>query len=413
MSIQVCDTPNQASNIIYERALNLEQPAFWGGVFAMTLCIFSLVSSEFMPVGLLTPLAADLSISEGLAGQGIAISGMFGVLTSLSISALAGGINRKIPLLTMTSLMLLSALIIALSPNYVTYMTGRAFLGVAIGGFWSMSAATAIRLVPKDQLPRALAIFNGGNALAIVVAAPLGSYIGSLLGWRGAFFCLIPVSLIALIWQWRSLPDLHPEAHTQTVTNPFKLFKNQLVTLGMSAVGIFFMGQFALYTYVRPYLEAATHISSTMLSIALLTIGLAGFVGASLVGSIVQKIGVYQTLIAIPFLLSIIALLLITFSDALIPVMVLLGLWGFVATAAPVVWWMWLTNTIPDSAEVGGGLMVAVIQLAIALGSILGGILFDLSGYQSTFMLSAVLLVIAAFLALLSLRKANLYGKNN
>lgn len=83
--------------------------AFWSGVFSMTLCVFALIASEFMPVSLLTPLAADLRISKGLAGYGIAISGVFAVLTSLSISALAGTMNRKTLLLLLTGLMCVSA----------------------------------------------------------------------------------------------------------------------------------------------------------------------------------------------------------------------------------------------------------------------------------------------------------------
>ena len=113
----------------------------------MTLCVFVLIASEFMPVSLLTPLAADLGVTEGLAGQGIAISGALAVLTSLFLSWLAGNMNRKHLLLGMTILMALSGLIIAFAQNYQTYMTGRALIGIAIGGFWSMSAATAIRLV--------------------------------------------------------------------------------------------------------------------------------------------------------------------------------------------------------------------------------------------------------------------------
>ncbi|MGO4556881.1 MFS transporter, partial [Stenotrophomonas sp. 2YAF22] len=166
--------------------------ANWGGVLAMTLCVFALIASEFMPVSLLTPLAADLGVSEGLAGYGIAISGAFAVLTSLSISRLAGSINRKTVLLTLTALMAVSGVVVALAPSYPIYMMGRALIGVVIGGFWSLSAATAMRLVPAAQVPRALAIFNGGNALATVVAAPLGSYLGGVIGWRGAFLCLLP-----------------------------------------------------------------------------------------------------------------------------------------------------------------------------------------------------------------------------
>lgn len=160
----------------------------------MTLCVFVLIASEFMPVSLLTPITRDLGVTEGLAGQGIAISGALAVLTSLTLSTLAGKMNRKFLLLGMTVLMAVSGLIIALASSYLMYMVGRAMIGVAIGGFWSMSAATAIRLVPQHQVTRALAIFNAGNALATVVAAPLGSYLGATVGWRGAFLCLSRLS---------------------------------------------------------------------------------------------------------------------------------------------------------------------------------------------------------------------------
>ncbi|VDR27901.1 Purine ribonucleoside efflux pump nepI [Raoultella terrigena] len=157
-----------------------KEHARWGGIFAMTLCVFVLIASEFMPVSLLTPVAKDLAVTEGLAGQGIAISGALAVLTSLTLATIAGNVNRKYLLLGMTALMALSGIVIALGSSFPIYMAGRALIGIAIGGFWSMSAATAIRLVPQHQVSRALAIFNGGNALATVVAAPLVAISGPL-----------------------------------------------------------------------------------------------------------------------------------------------------------------------------------------------------------------------------------------
>ncbi|HCY63253.1 MAG TPA: MFS transporter [Oxalobacteraceae bacterium] len=379
------------------------QPAYWGGVFAMTLGAFALVASEFMPVSLLTPVAADLSISEGLAGQAISVSGVFAVLTSLVIPAIAGKISRKALLLWLTGLMVLSAPIVALAPNYATYMAGRVLLGVAIGGFWSLSAAAAIRLVPTDKVPRALAVFNGGNALATVIAAPLGSYLGSIIGWRGAFFCLAPIAMLAFIWQGISLPTMKGEERPAGSGNVFKLLKNPLVALGMAAVSVFFMGQFALFTYLRPFLETVTGVEVSTLSLILLTIGVGGVIGTVLIGTFLQK-SFYGTLIAIPILMAIIALTLVALGTSVTAVVVLLGVWGLVATAAPVGWWSWLARTLPENAEGGGGLMVAVVQLAIGLGSTVGGLLFDMSGYQSTFLVSAALLLLSAFLAYMASR---------
>lgn len=375
-----------------------QRPAYWGAVFAMTLFVFALIASEFMPVSLLTPIAGDLRVSQGWAGYGIAISGAFAVSTSLSITSLVSTMNRKTLLLLLTGLMCLSGAVIGLAPNYITYMIGRALIGVVIGGFWSISAAVAMRLVPIRSVPKALAIFNGGNALATVVAAPFGSYLGGVIGWRGAFFCLVPIALIALAWQWISLPSIEAVPRKAGRNTVFGLLKTPLVAFGMLGVGTFFTGQFILFTYVRPFLETVTQVDISTLSIILLVIGIAGFIGTILIGALL-KFGLYRILILIPVVMSIIAVGLIIFGNGLAMAFILLGLWGLMATAAPVGWWSWLALSLPKDAEAGGGLMVAVIQLSIALGSTIGGILYDGRGYSTTFVTSAVVLLIAACLA--------------
>jgi len=406
MTVQLTDLPADQARVHSETA---QQPAFWSGVFAMTLCVFALIASEFMPVSLLTPLAADLHVSQGLAGYGIAISGAFAVLTSLSISTLAGTMNRKTLLLALTALMCVSGLVIGAAPGYAVYMLGRALIGVVVGGFWSMSAAVAMRLVPAASVPRALAIFNGGNALATVVAAPLGSYLGGVIGWRGAFYCLVPVALLAFVWQWISLPALRATPRPSGARNVFTLLGTPLVALGMLAVGLFFMGQFVLFTYIRPFLETVTRVDVATLSMLLLVLGIAGFVGTACIGGFL-KTGLYRTLVVIPAIMAAIALALVGFGDRAAVAFVLLALWGLVATAAPVGWWSWLARSLPDDAEAGGGLIVAVVQLSIALGSTLGGVLFDASGYRATFTASAVLLLAASVFAALTARAARTHA---
>lgn len=381
------------------------KPAYWSGVFAMTLCVFALIASEFMPVSLLTPLAADLSVTEGMAGQGIAISGAFAVLTSLFIQVLAGSLDRKNLLLALTALMGVSGAIVALAPGYAIYMLGRALLGVVIGGFWSMSAATAIRLVPAEKVPRALAIFNSGNALAAIIAVPLGAYLGAVIGWRGAFLCLVPIAAIAFVWQWLSLPSMPAAVRARGAGNVFLLLKKPLVLLGMLAVGIFFMGQFALFTFIRPFLETVTAVAVPTLSAMFFVLGIAGLVGTILIGGLLQR-NMYRMLIVMPLLMAVTAFALIAFGSSVAAVFVLLGFWGLVATAAPVGWWAWLAKSVPENAEAGGGLMVAVVQLSIAVGSTVGGVLFDVGGYQTTFVASALLLLLAAVLAALTARRA-------
>lgn len=369
----------------------------WGAVFALSLAAFALVASEFMPVSLLTPLAADLGISQGQAGQGISVSGLFALLTSLVIARVAARVDRKRLLVALTLLMIVSGSVVAFAPNYLVFMLGRALIGVAIGGFWSLSAATAMRLVPEGQVPRALAIVNGGNALATVIAAPLGSFLGGLIGWRGAFFCVVPVAVVAVLWLLLSLPSITPRSQADN-GNLLRLIKRAPVALGMLAISVFFMGQFMLFTYLRPFLEGVTQVGVSLLSLMLLVLGLAGLAGTLLIERVLKN-SLYPTLIAIPVLMAVIALALVAFGSSTVITGALLCVWGLVATAAPVGWWTWLAKTLPEDAEAGGGLMVAIIQLAIAAGATLGGVVFDLSGYQATFALSAALLCMAAILA--------------
>lgn len=374
---------------------NTTQPmTAWSAVFALSLCASTLVASEFMPVSLLTPIAGGLHLTEGQAGQAISISGLFAVLTSLFISAATSGVDRRLLLLSLTGLMLVSGIVVAVAPNYPVLMAGRALVGIAIGGFWSMSAATMIRLVPAIAVPRALAVLNGGNALATTVAAPLGSFLGQYIGWRGAFFCIVPVAALTFAWQFLTLPRM-PSRQPARAAAAFKVLRRPGVPYGMLAAALFFLGQFALFTYLRPFLETVTRVDVTTISALLLVMGVAGLIGTSLIGFVIRE-RLYASLVVIPFAMSLMACALTAFGASLIATAGLMFLWGLVGTAAPVGWWMWLSKALPDDAEAGGGLMVAVVQLAITAGAAGGGVLFDTGGYRSTFLFSAVILALSS-----------------
>ncbi|MCE5988685.1 MFS transporter [Pseudomonas sp. LM20] len=371
----------------------------WGAVLAMSLCAFALVASEFLPVSLLTPLATDLSLTEGEAGQAISISGFFAVVTSLLLSTLTQGTDRKPVLLGTTALMLVSGAMVAFAPNYMTLMMGRAVLGIAIGGYWSMSTAVMMRIAPEALVPKAIAVMQGGTALATAIAAPVGSYLGGLIGWRGAFLCVVPLAAIALIWQAFTLPAMPGERGTVSVTDPLRLLGDSKVALGMAAVAFLFMGQFTLFTYLRPFLETVTHVDVPTLSLLLLIIGVAGLVGTMMVGSLVSR-HLFRVLPGIPLLMAVVAFAVISTGSWIVPTAVLLGGWGLIATCAPVGWFTWLARMLPEDAEAGGGLMVAVIQLAITVGATSGGVLYDGVGYQATFIASGMMLLVATALTM-------------
>lgn len=377
----------------------------WGAVYAMTLCVSALIAAEFLPVSLLTPIAGDLGMTEGQAGQAIAISGAFAVITSLLISRLTRGIDRRHLLLGLTTLMIVSGLMVAFAPNAPVFMAGRALLGVVVGGFWSMSAATVMRLVPEDQVPRALNLLNGGNALATTIAAPLGAYLGQYIGWRGAFFLVVPLGVLTVAWQYLTLPALPAAMATPRTLAVFGVLRRPPVAIGMLAVAALFAGRFAIFTYLRPFLETVTRVSPSTLSLFLLLIGVAGLAGSILiVGMLTRRLRL--TLVGPPIAMAALAIALIVLGASPLLTAGVLTLWGLISTPSSAAWWTWLSKTMPENAEAGGGLMVAVIQLAITLGAALGGLLVDTSGYAAAFLAGAAILLGSAALTFLGSRTA-------
>jgi predicted MFS family arabinose efflux permease len=380
----------------------LDDRAAWGAVLSMALCVAVLIASEFMPVSLLSPIAADLGVTEGRTGQAISISGAFAVVTSLLVASLTRRIDRKLVLTGFTVLLIASGVAVTFAPNYAFLMVGRALLGVAIGGFWSMSTSIVMRLLSEDLIPRGLAMLNAGNAIAATVAAPLGSLLGAHVGWRGAFFLVVPLGLLALVWQWISLPPLPPRGRRAS-GNVLALLGRRPVALGMASILMLFMGQFALFTYLRPFLESVTGVGISALSAILLVMGLAGVAGTWCIGRLLGT-RLFSILIVIPLVMSILAVGLIALGAMPLAVTLLLVAWGFFGTAAPVGWGTWLSRTLPDDAEAGGGLQVATIQLAITGGAAIGGTLFDAVGWWGAFAFGAALLCGSSLLALAAWR---------
>ncbi|SIQ59208.1 Predicted arabinose efflux permease, MFS family [Aeromonas hydrophila] len=364
----------------------------WSAVAAMSLCVALLIAAEFMPVSLLTPIATDLGASNGMAGLAIAISGLFAVPTSLLIAPLSHRLDRRHVLLGLAVVMLTSLIVIALSPNFTVLMVARALLGIVIGGFWALATATIMRLVGSQSVPKALGILYTGNAVATAFAAPIGSYLGGLIGWRGVFWLLVPLVVINLLWMALCLPSMRSQARSQSA---FRLMQRPNVVIAIMGVTLTFAGAFSAFTYFRPFLETRTLVDLPQLSALLLALGLAGFAGTTAVSLLLHR-HLYRMLRWLPLALGVITLALLTVAHHFWGVALMLILWGTLNSAIPVAWSAWITQGIADTPESGGGLMVAAIQLSITLGAAVGGWLLDSLSISATFMGSALLLTAAS-----------------
>ncbi|ANN80094.1 MFS transporter [Bordetella flabilis] len=374
----------------------------WGAVFSMALGVFGLVTAEFLPASLLTPMAADLKITEGLAGQAVTATAAVALVTSLLIATVTRRMDRRYLLLAFSVLLICSNVLVAVAPNLGALLLGRVLLGVAIGGFWTMSAATAMRLVPEPMVPRALSIIFTGVSAATIVAAPVGSYLGAHIGWRNVFLLAAVLGVVSLVSQLLTLPRMAPSGLTRLGTL-VQVLRRPGIGFGMLAVIVVFTGHFAFFTYLRPFLETVTGVGVSTLSAILLGFGAANFLGTSVAGLMLER-NLRLTLALMPLLMGVLGLGLVAMGSSPLADAAMVALWGFAFGTIPVGWSTWITRTVPDEAESAGGLIVAAVQLAITLGAAVGGAIFDVSGAGGVFATSGLALLLATLMILVALR---------
>ncbi len=374
----------------------------WMAVFSLAMGVFGLLTAEYLPASLLTLMATDLGVSEALAGQAVTVTAVVALFAGLLVPGLTRSIDRRWVLLGFSTLMVASNLLVAVSSSFAVLLSMRILLGVALGGFWSMAAAVAMRLVPTALLPRALSIIFSGIAIGTVVAVPLGSYLGGLYGWRSAFFAAAAVGMVTLAFQSFTLPRLAPRrpARLRTI---LEVLQRPGIAMGMFGCVLVHSGHFAMFTYVRPFLEGTTGIGAQGLSLMLLGFGAANFVGTLLAGKLLER-NPLATLVLMPALVGLAALALVLLPASVPGQAVLLAIWGLAFGGVPVAWSNWVASAVPDQAESAGGMVVASVQSAIATGAAAGGAMFSLGGSSGVFVAAAVVMLLAALLIALRVR---------
>ncbi|MBT1158237.1 MFS transporter [Aminobacter anthyllidis] len=366
----------------------------WGAVVSLSLGVFGLVTAEFLPASLLTPLAQDLGITEGTAGQAVTATAIIGAIAAPTMSIITKRIDRRHVMLGLTLLLIVSSVLAATAWSLPSLLFARVLLGVALGGFWSMSAAIAMRLVPGDVFPRAMSIVLTGVSVATVCAAPIGAYVSEIWGWRTAFMLAAAVGVVTLIVQFATLPKL-PPVSVSSFRGLLDVAKNPMVKVGLLVVLLTASGHFAGFTYVRAFLEQVPVLDIENVSLVLLAFGIGGFFG-NFAGGFLAERSLKAAVTLAPLLIAIAALALLLQGTSPTVSAIAVAAWGFAFGAVPVAVQTWMVRAAPDQAESAGGLLVATFQVAIALGAVFGGLLVDNAGVASAFAYSGAATLLAA-----------------
>ncbi|MEV7323807.1 MFS transporter [Streptomyces sp. NPDC093970] len=366
----------------------------WPAVASVALMSFVLVLSEFLPIGLLPVIGSSLHVSVGTVGLVVVVPGLTAAVTAPLLTIASGKLDRRRVLIALAVSFTASNVVAALAPDMLVMAVARILLGVAVGGFWAMGAGVAARLVPAQAVHRATALITAGISAGTVVSLPLGALIGHLAGWRTAFFIAAGAALLALAaLAWR-LPSLPPTGAIRMATLTSSL-RNRGARLALLATALIFLGHFAAYTYITPYLEDRAHFGSSAVTLTLLGYGVAGLAGNFAAGAIIgRSLRTVYSIAAVLVAASVI--LLNTLTGAAPAVIVLVVLWGAAFGAVPLALQTWILQASPDAPESGLALLVSVLQISLAAGSLVGGLIVDGYGISTGFAFGGILALLSA-----------------
>ncbi|MEU9859770.1 MFS transporter [Streptomyces sp. NPDC047971] len=369
----------------------------WLAVMSVMLGIFSIVTTEILPIGLLTSIGSSFTVSDGMAGLMMTMPGFLAAVSAPVVTVATRGVDRRVMLGVFILLLSLANFLAAAASSYWLVLISRVMVGVTIGGFWSIGAGLAGQLVPAKSVGRATAVIFSAVPLGSVLGVPLGTFIGDIAGWRTAFLAMGGFTLAVLVVLLVVVPPLPSDRATRldvlggtlrSVNARFALVMTFLVVLA----------HFGTYTYVAPFLEQVTHVGSGPITIYLLVYGAAGIAGNFLGGSTVGR-HPRSTFAAAAALIAAATLLLPVLGQSEAGAVALLVVWGVAYGAVPVCSQTWFSQAAPDRPEASSVLFTASFQATLSVGALMGGAVLDRSSPSTVMVLGGLTAVLTVLVA--------------
>lgn len=369
--------------------------AAWLAVTTVAVGTFTVVTGEMLPVGLLTPIAAELEVSEGTAGLTMTAPGLVAAASAPLLTLGARRLDRRTVLYGLMALLAAANLLAALAPAYPVLLAARVLTGVSIGGFWAFAFAMAGRLVPEPQAGRAASVVASGIAVASVLGVPAGTLVSSFAGWRVAFAAVALLAAGVSVALARVLPPL-PAERAARAADLRRVWRPGPLRVVLIVTALVVTGHFAAYTYVRPFLEQVGGAGAAGVGAMLLGYGLAGVLGNFAAGARAARRPA-RVLVTLAALIAVATIALPVAGAATGPAAALLLLWGVAYGGVSVTLQIWVAGT--GGGEAGTAMLTAVFNAAIALGALAGGRVVDGVSVSAVMWLGAGLALVSAAVA--------------
>ena len=388
-------------------------PTFpWVGLLTLAVAVFLSITIEMLPMGLLPDISEELGVSEPQVGLLVSVFAFTVVVSSAPLMALTRRLPRQPLLVGVLVILAFSSVLTAIAPSYEFMVATRVLGGAAHGLFWSIVGAYAGHLVPKEQLARAVAITTAGGSLAFVLGVPLGTTLGHAFGWRVAFAGIAALTLIGALLVWWLLPGVQHRHAPEEGTEHVSVRRDPtLVAVIVVCVitGVVMIGQYAVYTYIAPYLIDVVGADAAEVGPLLFGYGIAGAVGLLLAGTVLGRRPTLGLLIAFAGV-GIGVAALAAFSAVPVLAIGAFFFWGIAFGALPPL----LNTRLLHSAsarirDAAAAFYTTAFNLGIGGGALLGAALYNTIGLQALPWVFVGILALSFLIVVITARRPHVH----
>jgi DHA1 family inner membrane transport protein len=368
-------------------------------LWALTLSAFAIGTTEFVIVGLLPVIAADLAVSLPSAGLLVSLYALGVAIGAPVLTALSSKMPRKALLIGLMALFTVGNLLGAMAPDYYSLMLARVLTGMAHGVFFSIGSTIATSLVPKEKAASAIALMFTGLTVALVTGVPLGTFVGQYLGWQAVFYAVAALGFIAMIGSAILVPNNLPQQKSATLSEQLQVLTEPRLLMVYAKTALGYGGSFIAFTYLAAILQDVSGFSTDHIALLMLLYGVSVAVGNIWGGKLADKKGPIAALKVI--FLGLAAVLLLLSFTASHPVLAALTvlLWGAVAFGNVPGLQLYVVRQAeiytPKAVDVASGLNIAAFNLGIAFGAWAGGLVVSQFGLMYTPWIGALIVLLA------------------
>lgn len=363
-------------------------------VYILALVSFLVGTSEYIISGILDQIAQTLGVSVAAAGQLITVFSLTYAIGTPILMAITAQLDRRKLLLYALGLFILANVLSFVLPGFGMFIAARIVMALGAGVVVVTALSIAAKIAAPGKQASALATVVMGFTASLIIGVPIGRVVSSQFGWKAVFLGIALAGILALIVLALTIPRIKGDEPVP-LRKQFALLARPDVALGLG-ITFFWLGGYSLaYTYISPYLLEVSKLNESLLSAALLVFGIASLVGSKTGGYSADKRGVSFTLLG-GMTLHIISLILLTMAHSVVSIFAFLILWSLAAwTTGPTQQYN-LASLVPESSGVMLSLNQSTMQLSMAVGAGLGGIIIEQVSLASVTWFAALGVAIAA-----------------